>query len=56
MTDINYIVMFYESGREATLAKLERDYRDIGLFPKFKEKITDLYLAWKNLLEVLPEK
>lgn len=30
--------------------KIERDYRDISLFPEIKEKLGNLYLKWKELV------
>lgn len=39
----------------SSLAKLERDYRDVGLVPGLQEKLTPLYNAWKVLLSVYPK-
>ncbi len=55
MTDINYIVHISDGLRDYTLAKLERDYRDVGLFPELKKEITPLYKAWRELLSVYPD-
>lgn len=55
MTDINYICMFQSYGKDFTLDKLERDYRDISLFPELKLELTKLYFCWKNLIETLSE-
>lgn len=54
MTDFCYIDMASEASKEAALAKLERDYRDVGLFPELQKEITPLYEAWKRLLSVYP--
>jgi predicted metal-dependent HD superfamily phosphohydrolase len=54
MTDINYIVHTSSRPRKWILEKLERDYRDIGLFPKLKKEMKPLYEAWKKLLSVFP--
>ena len=62
MTDINYIVHLSDKSgnwgrsKEWVLEKLERDYRDIGLFPEFQKEIRPLYEAWKQLLNVYPDK
>lgn len=50
-----YINMKHKFGKEAVLGKLKRDYRDIGLIPGLKKKLTPLYKAWKNLLEIIPD-
>ena len=33
------------------IEKIERDYRDISVFPEVKEKLQDIYESWKNLLK-----
>ncbi len=40
---------------EGSLAKLERDYRDINLVPGLREKLTPIYEAWINLLTAYPQ-
>lgn len=55
MTDINYIVHMSDGLRDYAFAKLERDYRDIGLFPELQNQLTPLYQAWKQLLSVYPD-
>lgn len=52
MTDIDYIVMFSFMPKDSIIAKLERDYRDVGLFPELQKEITPLYEAWRKLLSV----
>ena len=55
MTDFCYIDMASTNTKEVALEKLERDYRDIGLFPKLQKEIILLYQAWKKLLSVYPD-
>jgi HD superfamily phosphodiesterase len=40
---------------ERAWAKLERDYRDLGLLPWLQEKLTPLYKAWRQLLIAYPD-
>lgn len=54
MTDIVYIDMFNRGDFEAGLGKLERDFRDVGLFPELQTDMTPLYEAWRKLLGVYP--
>lgn len=54
-TDINYIVHLSEEGRKFVEEKIERDYRDIGIFPELKDELTPVYKAWKGLIKVFPE-
>ncbi|OGZ84649.1 MAG: hypothetical protein A2599_02710 [Candidatus Staskawiczbacteria bacterium RIFOXYD1_FULL_39_28] len=55
MTDGCYMDMLIDRRKDLALGKLERDYRDIGLFPKIKKEIMPVYKAWKELIEVYPE-
>lgn len=55
MTDTVYVEMANRGEREAALAKLERDLRDVSLFSKLRDEIMPLYQAWKNLLSVYPD-
>lgn len=32
-------------------AKMERDMRDLDLFPEIKEELKELFTAWKSLLQ-----
>jgi len=41
-----------EGAKYEALPKLERDYRDLSLFPEMKEDMRELYDAWKKLIEV----
>jgi 23S rRNA maturation-related 3'-5' exoribonuclease YhaM len=54
MTDICYIDMAQNAGKEVVLSKIERDYRDVGFFTDLKKEITPLYKAWKQLIDVFP--
>ena len=54
MTDINYIVHLSDGMRDYVDGKIERDYRDISVFPELKEEITPLYQAWKALIQAFP--
>lgn len=54
MTDTMYLDMVRtdEEGRFArTYAKMERDYRDLSIFPEMREEMESLYEAWKNLIK-----
>lgn len=55
MTDIDYLVHASNGSRDYALEKLERDYRDVGLFPELQKEITPLYEGWKRLLSVYPD-
>jgi len=40
-----------ENGKEfKVFSKIERDFRDLSLFPEIKENLLDLYDSWKSLL------
>lgn len=34
----------------SAIDKLERDYRDLEMFPEIKKELTPLYEAWKAVL------
>ncbi|MDD5145119.1 MAG: hypothetical protein PHW72_03275, partial [Candidatus Pacebacteria bacterium] len=55
-TDGCYMEMAMGGIKGQALEKIDRDYRDVGIFPKLKKEITPLYNAWKNLLKIYPEK
>jgi len=55
MTDTVYIEIANRGEREAALTKLERDLRDVSLFPELRDEVTSLYQRWKNLLTVYPD-
>ncbi len=56
LTDIVYADMVSRGdGKDTALAKLERDYRDVSIFAELQKELTDLYEAWKNLINVFPE-
>lgn len=52
MTDIVYIDMASKGNIEDAKTKLERDFRDEGLFPELQRESRPLYEAWKKLLEI----
>ncbi|MDD5626534.1 MAG: HD domain-containing protein [Patescibacteria group bacterium] len=33
-------------------AKMDRDYRDLGIFPEIQSELKDLYESWKDLIKV----
>jgi len=53
-TDGCYMDMAMSGIKKLALEKLDRDYRDVGIFPKLKKEITPIYKAWKNLIKVYP--
>ena len=55
MTGEAYLVFAGRNDIEGSIAKLERDYRDIGLVPNLQEVLTPFYQAWKELLKVYPK-
>ena len=54
MTDSIYfdIARNHKSGQTSynALEKIERDYRDISVFPEIRDEMQELYDAWKKLL------
>lgn len=54
MTDTVYVDMANRGDLDGAKAKLERDYRDLGLFPELQEEITSFYQSWRRLLESWP--
>lgn len=55
MTDTVYIDVSNRGEFTEALQKLERDYRDIGVFPELQKSLKPFYVAWKKLLEVYPK-
>ena len=51
MTDHCYIDVMHRGRFDYASGKIERDYRDVGLFPEVQAKLTPLYNCWKKLLE-----
>lgn len=54
MTDTMYLdmVRVNEEGKfPRTYAKIERDYRDLAMFPEMQEELSELYKSWKVLLK-----
>lgn len=50
MTDILYVDMVCQGKFEAVAAKIERDFRDIGMFPEVQEMLTPIYETWKKFV------
>lgn len=50
MTDGCYIDMAMRGLKDLAFKKLERDYRDVNMFPKLGRNISPLYKSWKKLL------
>jgi len=53
MTDTLYLAMAKKGSFDikTILEKLERDYRDISIFPEMTQELKPLYESWKKLLE-----
>jgi hypothetical protein len=41
-----------EGTKYNAIEKLDRDFRDIAIFPEVKKELTPLYKAWKKILQV----
>jgi 23S rRNA maturation-related 3'-5' exoribonuclease YhaM len=54
-TDATYVDMIEKLSLEGSLAKMERDYRDVGLLSEVKKQIAPLYEAWKSVLNNYPK-
>jgi predicted HD phosphohydrolase len=51
MTDSMYMDIASDDGNSArALGKLERDYRDVSIFPEIQLLVSDIYTSWKSLL------
>lgn len=50
MTDIIYIDMVRQGKFEAVTAKIERDFRDIGMFPEVQKMLAPVYDVWKKFV------
>lgn len=55
LTDSMYVDIIKEGRSDYALAKLERDYRDVALFPEAHDELKPVYEAWKKLLNALVE-
>lgn len=59
MTDFVYLDMakIDKQNKEEfrAYAKMERDMRDLGIFPEIQSKMQDLYSAWHNLIKKYEE-
>jgi hypothetical protein len=51
ITDFIYCHMIKMGDLKNAKEKLERDFRDISVFPEVKDKLSNLYMAWKELLK-----
>lgn len=51
MQDSMYIEIAKDWRIDYAMGKLQRDYRDLEMFPELKKDYENLYLAWKKLLE-----
>lgn len=49
MTGYSYIDVMHRGNFSYVESKIERDYRDVGLFPEVQTKLTPLYKIWKKL-------
>lgn len=50
LTDKMYLEMVKQGKGKKALEKLERDYRDLSIFPEIKKEMEPLYLSWKSLI------
>ncbi|OGD57346.1 hypothetical protein A2V71_00825 [Candidatus Berkelbacteria bacterium RBG_13_40_8] len=50
LTDSMYLDIIQDERSDYALGKLERDYRDIGIFPEIQQELKPLHEAWKNLI------
>jgi len=53
MTSKVYFEMVKDGKGKKALEKLERDYRDLAIFPEIKKEMEPLYLSWKSLITSL---
>jgi hypothetical protein len=51
MTDSMYLNIVRDKGNtEYALQKLDRDWRDLAIFPEFRQQLEPLYNSWKLLI------
>jgi HD superfamily phosphohydrolase YqeK len=50
-----YLNILADNSKADTLAKIERDYRDLSDFPEVKQELEPLYHAWKNIILSFPD-
>lgn len=55
MTSRVYFEVGNKWGKQAVLSKLERDYRDVGIFPELKAELTPFYKSWAEILNTIFE-
>lgn len=53
LTDKMYVEMVKQGKGKKALEKLERDYRDLAIFPEIKKEMEPLYSSWKSLITSL---
>jgi len=53
--DVYLYVAAGKYGKKSALEKLDRDYRDLDLFPEEKRDLEKLYFAWRDILNAFPE-
>jgi hypothetical protein len=45
-----YLEMVKQGKGKKALEKMERDYRDLAIFPEIKKEMEPLYHSWKSLI------
>jgi len=50
-----YVEMICDNRADQALEKLNRDYRDLELFPEIKKELEPLYLTWAKLIKQLTD-
>jgi len=55
-TDIVYVVHLADGIKTYVEGKIERDFRDVSIFPELSKEIEPLYRAWKELIKIWPYK
>jgi hypothetical protein len=55
LTDVTYREIAKIESKEQALKKLERDFKDIGIFPEIQQELIPYYICWKSVLEIYPE-
>lgn len=50
MTDILYLDMTHQGKFEAVMAKIERDFRDIGMFPEVQQMLAPIHDIWNKFV------
>ena len=52
-----YLIILLDNvdSKNYILGKIDRDYRDISVFPKIKKELAPLYKSWKKLIKYFPD-